>query len=919
MIYQKQSKTLNQTGKNNQVLPPTSSTPPPKPESPKQLKGLSLKVRGILIAIAVGVIPVSAVGAIAYKISEDYTTREITETQFDRTHHLAEMFDKFLKSRANEAQILASDQIFTNPNVSKAVTLNQKKAALNTFQAQTGFYDSIVYLDLQGKPLFESKSAHFFRNEQLIGDRQHLQYAIAAKRTTMNEPQLSRLSGELKIEFAVPVKDAWTDEVIGIIRFRIPQDKISPLFTEYVDKDEEWHLINTQESFLASKIEQFLNQPVASYYPQLLEPHATGQTATMIISNPLLENHEQLINYAPVKIGEINPKLNLGLFIAKDTDIAFAPLEQLKWTFLGGTLATALLVGAIAAYLVNRMTQPLLQFTNVVNRLGQGQLDTRITISKKDELALLGNNINYMAEQLQSSMQREQTIAKTSELMSKMSQSRSLRELQRPFNLFLAEVRNLIKADRVVFYQFDRQWLGTVIAESVEQGYPRTLGVEFDDPCFRENYIKKYQQGRIQAVADIYEANLTECHLQQLAPYEVRASLVLPVILEGQVTSEGEKLIGLLIAHQCSQTRIWEQPDVEYLQQIAYQLAAILRGYIFFKEENQQKVILQNNIAQLLNSLEGMANGDLTVSTVTEVGKMNSVGNFFNATVRNMRQRITQIKVPTQKINREITVSRDSLIQLKDELSQQINRLIVAFTFIDQMTNSIEEVSDKAGLALQTIDASATNVELERANFNSLIANISELQVVIQNTTSRIKDLKTVSQEMAQIISSVGQINLRTSLLANKLGNQDPELKDSALAKTNERESIQQSITGTKEIEKMVFTIESSIVEILRELETGAAKFVDNASLTTKTNKQFKNIAEITQGTQQLILSIINTTDLQIQTSQQINQFKSEITSSCQVAYQISDRAVTSLNTTALTAQDLHNAVDFFKLESIDD
>ena len=919
MTYQKQSKTLNRTRKNNQLLPLRSSTPPSKQEVFKQSKGLSLRVKGILTAIAIGVIPLSTVGAIAYKITENYTTREITETQFHRTEHLAKMFDKFLNSRATEAQTLASDQIFTNPNVSKVVTLNQKKAALNTFQAQTGFYDSIVYLDLQGKPLFESKSSHFFRDEQLIGDRQYLQYAIAAKRTTMNEPQLSRLSGELKIEFAVPVKDAWTDEVIGIMRFRIPQDKIAPLFTEYVNKDEEWHLINTQESFVASEIENFLNQPVANYYPQLLEPHATGRTATVIASNPLLENQEQLINYAPVKLGEINPKLNLGLVIAKDTDITFAPLKQLKWTFLGGTLATALLVGAIAAYLADRMIQPLLQLTHVVNRLGQGQLDTRITISQEDELALLGNNINYMAEQLQSSMQRQQTIAKTAELMSKMSQSRSLRELQRPFNLFLAEVRNLIKADRLVFYQFDEQWLGTVIAESVEQGLPRTLGVEFDDPCFREGYIKKYQQGRIQAIADINEANLTECHLQQLAPYGVRASLVVPVILEAQIAHEGEKLIGLLIAHQCSQTRIWQQPDIEYLQQIAYQLAAILRGYIFFKQENYQKVVRQNNVTQLLNSLEGMANGDLTVSTATEVGDMNSVANFFNTTINNIRQTITHIKIPTQQINREITVNRDSLTQLKDELSQQINRLILAFTFIDQMTNSIQEVSEKAGLARQTIDSNAINVELEQDNFNTLIANISDLQEVIQKTISRIKDLKTVSQEMAQIISSVGQINLRTSLLASKLARPSLEPQDSILTTKKEKESIQQSITATKEIEKMAFTIDSNVSEILRELESGATKFVDKNYLTTKTSKRFKQIAETTQNTQQLLLSIINTTDLQNQTSQQIKRVELDITSSCEVAYKISDRALASVNTTVLSAQDLQNAVNFFKLETIHD
>ena len=69
------------------------------------------------------------------------------------------------------------------------------------------------------------------------------------------------------------------------------------------------------------------------------------------------------------------------------------------------------------------------------------------------------------------------------------------------------------------------QWklnrLGKVILPS--------LGVEIYDPCFAEEYVEKYQQGKIQATNNIYEANLNECHLKQLEPFAVKASLVVPV------------------------------------------------------------------------------------------------------------------------------------------------------------------------------------------------------------------------------------------------------------------------------------------------------------------------------------------------------------------------------------------------------
>ena len=67
-----------------------------------------------------------------------------------------------------------------------------------------------------------------------------------------------------------------------------------------------------------------------------------------------------------------------------------------------------------------------------------------------------------------------------------------------------------------------------------------------DDSCFSLTYMEKYQNGRVKAVDNIYEeASLTPCHRAQLEFYEVKAKLVVPLMNEG-------KLMGLLIAHQCS-------------------------------------------------------------------------------------------------------------------------------------------------------------------------------------------------------------------------------------------------------------------------------------------------------------------------------------------------------------------------------
>lgn len=131
------------------------------------------------------------------------------------------------------------------------------------------------------------------------------------------------------------------------------------------------------------------------------------------------------------------------------------------------------------------------------------------------------------------------------------------------------EVRKAMRSDRVVVYCFDADWYGTVVAESVVPGLPKAIHARIKDPCFAEGYVESYQAGRVQALDDIYKAGLTECYLKQLEPFAVKANLVAPILKD-------EKLYGLLIAHQCSAPRHWQQAEIDFFAQIAMQVGFAL-------------------------------------------------------------------------------------------------------------------------------------------------------------------------------------------------------------------------------------------------------------------------------------------------------------------------------------------------------
>ncbi len=90
----------------------------------------------------------------------------------------------------------------------------------------------------------------------------------------------------------------------------------------------------------------------------------------------------------------------------------------------------------------------------------------------------------------------------------------------------------------------------------------------------------------------IYEAGLSECHIQLLEQFQVQANLVVPIVLKSQGTS-GLELWGLFIVHQCSTPRQWQTFEVELLKQLTVQLAIAI-----------QQALLYQNLQTLNTQLE---------------------------------------------------------------------------------------------------------------------------------------------------------------------------------------------------------------------------------------------------------------------------------------------------------------------------
>ncbi len=191
--------------------------------------------------------------------------------------------------------------------------------------------------------------------------------------------------------------------------------------------------------------------------------------------------------------------------------------------------------------------------------------------------------------QLQRSQQQEIIVSRIS------LQIHQYLDLEEISNAIVEEIRVFLNADRSVIYKFNPDMSGMVVAESVLPPWKISLNQRIDEFCFQGNLGEKYLDGRIFTTSDIYTANLTECHLQLMEHFQVRANLVSPILITNDKT---QTLWGLLIVHQCSTPRIWQQSNISLLQQLSVQFAIALQQAELYRDLQINNAVLEQRVAE---------------------------------------------------------------------------------------------------------------------------------------------------------------------------------------------------------------------------------------------------------------------------------------------------------------------------------
>ncbi len=569
---------------------------------------LSFKTKATLLAIVLGITPILAVGTLGYFQINAATDKQITKSQNALAEAVADKLNRFVFERNGDVETLAAQPVFADAKLSAITSLEDKTKLLDQYVVSYQVYDSIAIFDLKGEPLVQNKGVARLNNHL---DRKYFQEVLKTGKTVISEPEISKTSGKMVVHFAAPIKDVVSGQIVGVIRTRTPVERLEVPLRDLATKHQDYHILDrrTNKVFISSNgeyanqletpdMKQAREQGGIVHHLNKVSDHKDRAKVASDTSKATEQDHYELFSAAPFKKLDGMQQLPWEAVVTLDDEEAYAELQGLMLTILAGAGLTALFTVVLGTFFADRAATPLVAAAKVVERIGQGDFDSRINVTSADEIGQLGGNINLMANQIQGLLHEQAERSKRTDLYAEISRARSLEDLETPLSHILFEALEILKVDRVVVYRFMADNRGYIAGEAFGAGGTSAIREQINDPCIPEELLTAYAQGRTIVNNSVADNNYHPDHKALLARLNVKSNLIVPIVQNGN-------LLGLLVAHHCRQPHDWQEWETAYLAKFAQPIATALSGFAI-SERGQLDATKQRDKAvreQLLSTI----------------------------------------------------------------------------------------------------------------------------------------------------------------------------------------------------------------------------------------------------------------------------------------------------------------------------
>jgi twitching motility protein PilJ len=340
------------------------------------------------------------------------------------------------------------------------------------------------------------------------------------------------------------------------------------------------------------------------------------------------------------------------------------------------------------------------------------------------------------------------------------------------------------------------------------------------------------------------------------------------------------------------------------------------------KEEEAKATNDQNQAAilRLMNELQEVADGDLTVYATVSEDITGAIADSVNYTVEELRGLVVRVidtagKV-TQASNQAQKISSDLLVAA----GQQAREIQDTSSTMLQMAGEITGVSQSANESAEVARQSVAAAEQGATAVQNAIKGMGEIREQIQETSKRIKRLGESSQEIGEITELISDITEQTNVLALNAAIQAASAGEAGRGFSVVAEEVQRlaerSGEAAKQIGALVRTIQTDTHDAVAAMEKSTQGVVEGARLSDAAGAALADISRVSNRLAELIQGISTATGMQATSANGVAHNMQHILAITGQAQDGTQQTAQSIRELAMLAQELKNSVSRFRVSA---